>query len=194
MLSAALPVWLPWFLCSIHTFLYLGVPQAAASRVCSLWSCGVLCWGWHAIISLTGTYFPFGISHASCTSLEMQVHTEGSLKVNGEYWCCLHQCLCFGAQVQMEKIKIESPDIQIRSWLSFSSSFLWQLWLQEMFMEAACVLLAIDVRTRKTVPAAPPKDLTLTLLFCLSVGLLERKLWLFSVFLLLMTESWGLLL
>lgn len=177
----------------MHSFT-LGVPQAAASQACFLWSCGVLCWGWHAITSLTCTYLPFDISDASCTSFGMQVHTEGSLKIKGECWSCLHQCLCFEAQVETGKIKTESPDIQIRSWLAFSSPFLWQLWLLEMFLEAAWILLVIDVRTRKTVPAVPLKDLSLTLLLCLCIGLLEGKLWLFSLFLLLMTKFWDLLL
>lgn len=112
---ASLPVLLPWFLCSIHSFTFK-CPKAAALLVCLLWSCSVLHWVWHAIISLAYSYFSFGISNASCTSLWLQVHIEESCKIKGEYWSSLHQWLCFGAQVEMEKIKIECPDIQIRLW------------------------------------------------------------------------------
>lgn len=68
--AVSLPVLLPWFLCSIHSFTF-ECPKAAALLVRSLWSRGMLCWVWHAIISLTCTYFSSGISNVSRASFSL---------------------------------------------------------------------------------------------------------------------------
>jgi len=146
---ASLPVLLPWFLCSIHSFTF-ECPKAAALLVCSLWSCGVLCWVWQAITSLTCTYFSFGLSNANCTSLGLEVRVEDSLKIKRESWSCLHQWWCFGAQVEMEKIKVEHPDVQIRLWAPPR-----RLWLLDMFMDTACVLLSDWCENQKNCSAVP---------------------------------------
>lgn len=70
MSAVSLPVLLPWFLYSIHSFTF-ECPKAAALLVRSLWSRGMLCWVWHAIISLTCTYFSSGISNVSCASFSL---------------------------------------------------------------------------------------------------------------------------
>lgn len=156
MSAALLPVWLPWFLCSVHSFTF-ECPKAAAILVCSLWSCSMLCWAWHAPFSPTCTYFYVGVLNASCASLGLQVHIEESLKIKGEYEVvCLHQSLCFGAQVEMEKIKTEHPDIQMRLWPFVFFFFFWQLWLLERFVEAACILLSNWWKNQKNYSCCTP--------------------------------------
>lgn len=142
--------------------------------------------------SLTCTYFYVGVLNASCASLGLQVHREESLKIKGEYWSCLFASVLW-AQVEMEKVKTEHPDIQKRLWPFMFFFFFWQLWLLEKFMEAAYILRSnwCENQNNCSVPLARlVSDDTLALPVQWSA---VKKLGLFSVFLLLMINFWGLL-
>lgn len=144
--AVSLPVLLPWFLCSIHSFTF-ECPKAAALLVRSLWSRGMLCWVWHAIISLTCTYFSSGISNVSRASFSLVAGPHKNLFQDKRRFLKLFPWMVglrgTGRDGKGKNLVFRHTNKMIASlfFLIFFTSF-WQLWLLETLLEAACILLS----------------------------------------------------
>lgn len=157
MSAVSLPVLLPWFLCSIHSFTF-ECPKAAALLVRSLWSRGMLCWVWHAIISLTCTYFSSGISNVSRASFSLVAGPHKNLFQDKRRFLKLFPWMVglrgTGRDGKGKNLVFRHTNKMIASLFFFlppsGSCDCWK-----HFWKLPASYSAIDVRTRKTLPAVP---------------------------------------